>query len=425
VDSAAYKRYALASLTLVYAVNLLDRGFIFMLLEPIRLELAMSDTQVGFVTGIAFAFFYATLGIPIARWADRGNRVTITSLAIGLWAVTTMLCSYVTSYVQFLIARIAAGVGDAGCQPPIYSLIGDYFPQPAERTRALYVFEVASPIASLLSFAAAGWLNETIGWRRTLLLVGLPGLALALLVRLTIEEPRLATRNLIQRQAVQMPLMAVLGMMWKQDSCRNLMLAMILLFTMGGGVVGWQPAFMIRVHEIGTTELGVWMALIHGLGSTCGLLLGIFVLGKWFVGNERGQVHLAALAIVLQIPFYIAFLTLPDAHLALIALIPVSLLFSAFVPASFALLQRLVPSETRATVMFVMLFFASLIGAGVGPLTVGVLSDYLKPTMGEEALGRAMLIMSFIGVWVAWHFVRVGRYIDRDLNGGGGPNAVA
>ena len=140
VNQQTYKRYALAAMTTAFGVNLLDRGLMFIFLQPIKEDLNLSDTQLGFVTGIAFALFYSVLGVPIARWADRGNRVTIASLAMALWGLTTMACSFVTNFFQLVLARIAAGVGDAGCQPPIYSLIGDYFPDPpSERERCTFL----------------------------------------------------------------------------------------------------------------------------------------------------------------------------------------------------------------------------------------------------------------------------------------------
>jgi MFS family permease len=167
--SDAYKRYVLGTLTLVYTLNYLDRGLIILLLQPIKEDLHISDTQLGFVTGIAFALFYATLGLPIARCADRGNRVTITSIAIGLWGGTVMLCLFVTNFVHLVFARIAAAIGESGCMPPTYSLVGDYFPAPAERTRAMATYWLASPVALLISLVAGGWLNERYGWRVTFL----------------------------------------------------------------------------------------------------------------------------------------------------------------------------------------------------------------------------------------------------------------
>src|ERR1700677_3032404 len=149
--SEAYKRDVLGALTFVYALNYLDRGLILLLLQPIKDDLHLSDTQLGLLTGLAFGLFYATLGLPMARWADRGNRPTITAIAIAMWGATVMSCVLVTNFVQLVLARIAAAVGEAGCMPTTYSLLGDYFPAPAERTRAMSIYWLASPLAALAS----------------------------------------------------------------------------------------------------------------------------------------------------------------------------------------------------------------------------------------------------------------------------------
>jgi MFS family permease len=165
----AYKRYVLATLTAVYTLNLVDRVLMILLLEPIKQDLRLSDTQLGFLTGIAFGLFYAIVGLPLARLADRGNRVTLASISIGLWALTVMSCLFVTHYFQLVLARVAAAIGESGCKPPTYSLVGDYFPRPAERTRAMAVYWLGSPLASLLAFILGGrspacysrsWCNE-------------------------------------------------------------------------------------------------------------------------------------------------------------------------------------------------------------------------------------------------------------------------
>src|ERR1700733_313850 len=170
--SEAYKRYVLGALTFVYALNYLDRGLILLLLQPIKDDLHLSDTQLGFLTGIAFGLFYATLGVPIARWSDRGNRVTITSMAIALWGMTVMSCLFVSNFAQLLAARVAAAVGESGCMPPTYSLIGDYFPAATERTRAMAIYMLAGPLAAIVSFVLGGWLNELYGWRVTFFVMG-------------------------------------------------------------------------------------------------------------------------------------------------------------------------------------------------------------------------------------------------------------
>jgi MFS family permease len=416
VCGAAYKRYVLGSLTLVCTMNFLDRCLVLLLLQPIKEDLRLTDTQLGFVTGIAFGLFYATLGLPIARWADRGNRTTITSIAIGLWGLTVMACLFVTNFLQLVLARIAAAVGESGCMPPTYSLAGDYFPGAAQRTRAMTIYWLASPLAALISFIAGGWLNERYGWRMTFFLFGLPALLVAVLVKLTIAEPR-ARSGRTEARPKRTPRMAeVLSTLWHQQSTRHLSLAIILLWTLGLGLGPWYAAFMIRSHGMGTAELGVWMGLIFGLSGIAGIFLGGYVSTRWFADNECGQMRLSAIMIASLVPCYLLFLLLPDKYHALLAMIPLQIVFAFFFGPAFALMQRLVCDDVRATTLAVVLLLANLIGMGIGPQVVGILSDLMMPRFGSDSLRYAMLIVSFIALWAAFHFWQVGRTVKADLS---------
>src|SRR5688500_12783235 len=185
-DQYRQRNYLLALLTTILAFNYIDRLALGLLLEDIKADLALTDTQLGFLTGIAFALFYAVMGIPIARWADRGNRVTIISLTTALWSVAVALCGAAGSFVQLLVIRAGVAVGEAGCHPPALSLIADYFTR-AERPRAVARYMLGWPLALLIGYFAAGWLNEFWGWRATFVILGLPGLVLAALARFTLK----------------------------------------------------------------------------------------------------------------------------------------------------------------------------------------------------------------------------------------------
>ncbi len=413
--SRAYKRYVLVAVSAVYMLNLADRGLMTLLLQPIKQDLRLSDTQLGFLTGIAFGLFYAVLGLPVARWADRGNRVTVASLAIGLWGLTVMSCVMVTNYVQLACARVAAAVGESGCKPPTYSLLGDYFPEPAERTRAMSVYIAGNSLASLLSFAVGGWLNERFGWRITFFLVGIPGLLLALLVKLTVIEPRIQMSGDRAQQPPQPSIKAVLVTLWQRRSCRHLSAALVLLYMLGLGLAPWYAAFMMRSHGMGTQELGLWLGSIAALGGVAGILLGGYVASRAFATNERAQMRMSAATVAALLPFFVAFLTLPQKHQALVALVPLTMAFSAFLGPTYVIMQRLVPDQMRATMLAVVMLLANLIGMGVGPQVVGALSDLLAPAVGGDSLRYAMLAMSFIALWAAYHFWQVGQTIREDL----------
>jgi MFS family permease len=411
-----HRQFALFVLTLVYTLNFLDRGLIILLLQPIKDDLRLTDTQLGFLTGIAFGLFYATVGIPIARRADRSNRVTITSVAIGLWGLTVMLCVLVTNFAQLLLARIAAAVGEAGCGPPTYSLLGDYFPGRAERGRAMAIYWLANPLSALIGFMVGGWLNARLGWRLTFLVAGVPGLLAAILVRYALVEPRVAGPNRPPAAEVAAPKMSeVLLWMWSQRSSRHLCIAIVLFLMMGFGLGPWYGAFMMRSHAIGTSELGVWLGLIFGVGGIVGAALGALVGGHALFANERAQMRLTGTSMILLVPCSALFLLTPGKYQALLALCPIAVAFNFFFGPSFALMQRLVSDRMRATVLAVVMLLANIIGMGIGPQAVGLLSDLLHARLGTDSLRYSMLIVSLVAAWSGFHFWKVSQTVNADL----------
>jgi MFS family permease len=412
--SPGRKAYTLGVLTAVYSLNLIDRGLIHILAEPIKRDLHLSDTQLGMVTGIAFALFYATLGLPMGRWADRGDRAKISSLAIALWGTTVMACLFVTSFPQLVVARVAAAIGEAGCKPPTYSLVGDYFPGPTERTRAMTIYWTSGPIAAVTSYVLGGWLNDQVGWRMTFFLMGIPGLVVAGLVFLTLRDPRTSVTGKIVLPPSP-PIRAVASLLWRKRSARHLTIALTLLYTLSFGLSPWYAAFLIRSHGFTTGELGIRLGLIIGASGLAGILFGGFIAVRYFSENERGQMRCTAVAMATLLPCFVAFLLVPTPNGALVALFPLMMIFNFFFAPTYALLQRLVPDAMRATAMSVVLLAANLIGMGIGPQLVGILSDLFKPTMGTDSLRYAMLALSTVAIWSAWHFWQVGRTVERDL----------
>ena len=265
--------YAVGLLTLVYTFNFIDRQLLAILQESIKLDLSLSDSQLGLLTGFAFAVFYVTAGIPIARWADRSNRRNIIALAIGLWSLMTALSGMAQNYAQLLVARIGVGVGEAGGSPPAHSIISDIFPA-HKRASALSFYSTGVNIGILFGFLAGGWLNEFFGWRVAFMVVGVPGLLIALLVRTTLAEP---IRGLAEQRTVAdepVPLGTVLSLLWSRSSFRHMALAGALNAFAGYSTSSWTASFMIRSHNMTTGELGTWLALIMGLGGAIGVLFG-------------------------------------------------------------------------------------------------------------------------------------------------------
>jgi predicted MFS family arabinose efflux permease len=248
----------------------------------------------------------------------------------------------------------------------------------------------------------------------TFMLMGIPGILLALVVKFTIVDPRAArTRGLAARPLP--PLRTVFETLWRQHSFRHLCIAVILLYVLGLGMAPWYGAFLVRSHGMGTVELGVWLGISFGAGGFVGAILGGDVCSRWFRGDERSQMRMIAIAIGCIVPCFVAFLTLPGKFQAVAALVPLIMAISFFLGPTYALMQRLVADEMRATMMSIVMLLANLIGFGIGPQLVGILSDVLAPTFGRNSLRYAMLIMSFVALWSAFHFWRVGRTVKDDL----------
>lgn len=412
MSSLAYRRYALAVMTATYCVSLFDRGLMAIFAQSIKLDLGLTDSQLGFVMGIAFGVLYATLGVPLARWADYGNRVNLLSVAMAVWSATMAASFVVGNFAQLVALRVLAAVGDAGCKPPVYSLIADYFPDGAERTRALYRFELAVPIASVISFVLAGWLNEAIGWRFAFFLAALPGLCLAILLKTTLVEPRTSVDR-EKREPVE-SLRTVLALLWRQPSSRHLGVSIVLFFVMAQGLAAWTISFMIRTHHMGTTELGLWNGLIMGLGIP-GLMVGSWLVERWFSGDDRGQLRLAALGVLSSCLMSVLLLLAPVKYGAIAAQCAQAAISNAFLVLPYIVLQRLVPDSMRATAMMAILMIANLCGMGIGIQLVGVVSDLLAPRFGEESLRYAMLTVTVLGPWSAWHLWRAGQTVAPDV----------
>jgi predicted MFS family arabinose efflux permease len=292
--------------------------------------------------------------------------------------------------------------------------VGDYFPEPAERTRAMSIYWMGSPLAVILSLILGGRLNDLVGWRMTFFLMGIPGLILALVVKATLKEPRLLASSNSARPSAP-SIRGVLRLMWTRRAVRHLSIALVLVYALSYGLSPWEAAFLSRNHGMGTAELGFWLGLILSVGGIAGLVVGGYVATRWFAGNERGQANASAAAIAAVVPCFVAFLTVPGKYQALAAFVPIAVTFICFLGPIFALMQRLVPAQMRATMLAVIMLVANLIGMGLGPQIVGILSDWLQPVFGNDSLRYAMLMLSFLGLWAAYHFRAAGTTVARDL----------
>lgn len=415
-----YKHYVLSILLVVMAFNFVDRLALAVVTQDIKTELALSDTQLGLLTGIAFALFYSVMGIPIARWADRGNRVTIISLTTALWSVAVMLCGFIGNFFHLMLIRIGVAVGEAGCIPPAHSLIADYFSR-AERPRAVAIYMMGAPLSAVFGYFLAGWLNEIYGWRAMFVILGLPGLGLAALAWFTLREPRLAKpaapdpRTSVTTQLPQPRLAEVFRVLWMSTSYRHLLMCFSVMSFFSAGSLQWNPTFFIRSYGLQTGELGTWFAVIYGLGGIFGVLCGGELASRFAPNNERLQLKLSGLAYLGFGVFSAAVYLSSNYHWAFAFLTIGAIGGYLTTGPLFATLQTLVPGRMRATSLAIMYLFSNLIGVGLGPLIVGVLSDALRPLFGEESLRYALLALCPGYLWAALHIWRASRSIAEDL----------
>ena len=409
----SYKKYLLGVLMVILASNFLDRVALGIVLQDIKVDLQLSDTQLGFLGGIAFAIFYAVMGIPIARWADRGDRVTIITVTTALWSVTVALCGLVTSFAQLLLVRVGVAVGEAGCFPPAQSLLSDYFAR-SERPRAIGIYTMGAALSVVLGYFAAGWLNELYGWRATFVLIGLPGVGLALLAWFTVKEPR----RFQSPQCVALPqeqsLLTTWRFLWANTTFRRMLLCLAVSHFFMYGVMQWQPAYFIRSFGLHTGQIGSWFALV-AVGGLIGNYLGGMLATRFAPRNEARQMRGMAVlwcgygalsaGVYLVSNYYLSFLLIGLA----------SLLLAATNGPYFATIQTLVPPQMRATSVAIIQLVTNLIGMGLGPLIAGALSDAMHPWLGEESLRYSLLALSPGFLWCVWQMLRASKSVAADL----------
>lgn len=416
VFSEATRRYALSVLVVVYTFNFIDRQILSILLEPIRLELGLSDSQLGLLTGFAFAAFYATLGIPIARYADRSNRRNLIAMALTVWSGMTALSGIAQNFWHLLLARIGVGVGEAGCSPPAHSMIADYYPAD-RRSTALGIYSLGIPVGILFGFLAGGWINEFFGWRMAFFVVGIPGLLIAVLVRLTLREPDrgMSDGRTLASAGAQPGVMETFVYLWGKRSFRHLAFGGSLTAFVGYGVITWVPAFLIRSHGMQTGEIGTYLGLILGIPGGIGIALGGYLADRFGARDTRWFLWIVAVALLAVVPFSLGVYLAPGPYAALLLLILPVALGNFYQATTFAQTQGLVTLRMRAVAAAVLLFILNIIGLGLGPQFTGILSDQLRPQFGDESLRWSLLICSTVNIWAAYHYYVAGKYLKQDL----------
>jgi predicted MFS family arabinose efflux permease len=409
-----HARYALGLLVLLYVINYVDRQVLAVLLEPIKRDLGASDTAMGLLTGLAFALFYTTAGVPIARLADRGTRRDVIALGVAMWSVMTAFCGLARSFAQLAAARVGVGIGEAALSPAAHSLISDYFP-PERRATALSIYNIGGNVGVMLGFIAGGWIGEALGWRAAFLVVGLPGLAAALLTRLTLREPPRGLSDAIADEAAAPPLRESISVLYSNATFRHLSLACAFYAFAAYGFTVWGATFLIRVHGMSLAETGLWMGLVQGIGGGLGTYLGGYLSDRFGKRDARVLVWIPALGGFLAVPGLVLFLFAPDQVWALAGYAPAMAFSLFFVGPSYSVAQGLARLRMRAQAAALLMLNMNLIGLGSAPLVVGVLTDVLAARYGDDAIRYSLLVTGLTSFWAVSHSLLAARSIRSDL----------
>ena len=405
------------TLLVVYTLNFLDRQIVNILAEPIKRDLGLSDTQIGLMTGLAFALLYTVLGIPIARYADnpKTSRTGLISVSLAFWSGMTALCGLAQNFGQLLLARVGVGVGEAGCTPAAHSLISDTVPA-SKRSSAIAFYGLGIPIGSLLGMAIGGVLADAFGWRMAFLVVGIPGVLMALILPLLIKEPRKSASPSAQAAAVnRLPAREAFKEIARSAAFLQLLLGASLVAFLSYGKTVWAAIFFIRTHGLTPGETGLWLGILAGVSAMAGTWVGGFLADRFGEKDPRHLVTAPALGLIVGAPILFFGYAAQDWRLGLLLITIATFLNNFYYGPTYACVQALVRPQARAMATAVMLFAQNLIGLGLGPLFFGMLSDAFQPVAGSESVRWVLFGAAWLGLVPAYFFWRARKLLHVEL----------
>lgn len=414
VATLGQRWYVLIIMMLAYTINIADRYVMSTVLEPIRLELKLTDGGVAFLTGVSLALFYVTMGIPLSWIADRYNRKNLLAISMTVWSAMTAFCGMSQGYMQLLLARIGVGIGEAGGTPSCNAIVADYFPAD-RRAMAMTVFALGAPIGAWLGADMAGAVAAAYGWRSAFFVLGIPGVILALIIFLTIKEPARGRLDAVSDDPAP-PIMETVKFLWSQKAAVHAMMGSGVSALWGWGLMWFTPTFIQRAYGLDVGEAGAVVGPIHlvmGIGAS--LLTAWLVARPAYVDPRKILRLLAVVTALATIPSIIAYWT----HSLSLA----TAMWWMFIPAiyfyigpAFSLAQNLAPPKMRAMFIAISLLIANVFNLIVAPQGVGFLSDYFAGPAGADAasLRMALLVLAPTGFWAAYHYWAAEKYVIAD-----------
>lgn len=415
--SNGYRYYVVWLLFAVYVLNFVDRQILSILNEELKAEFNLTDTELGILGGFAFAVLYSTLGIPIARWADRGNRVNIISLAILVWSAFTAVTAYAKVTWHLVVARIGVGIGEAGCSPPAYSLIADYFDQ-KRRATALSIYSMGVYGGSFAGLFIGGMVAEQYGWRTAFLVCGIPGIVLALIVKLTLREPPRGFSDPPGAVKPELPpATQVLRNLWSKSAFRWLSIGAAFHTFAAYGVGHFYASFLVRSHGLGLSEVGQVLGVIVAVGGLGGTFLGGYLSDRYVnrTGDIRYYLWIPALLLAINIPVGQMVYAMTERMPVLITMVFYIALSASYLAPNLAATHRLVTVRERALASALFLLIINLIGMGFGPPLAGLLSDALKAFFMDQGsdvrqatadgLRWSLRILILVNIFAVWFYI--------------------
>ena len=404
-------RTTLTLLMLAYTLSICDRMILSILFPDIKAEFGLSDAQLGLLGGISFALFYATMGLPTARLSDQYSRKRIIIASLVIFSIMTALGGMAAGFISLLLFRIGVGIGEAGVNPASHSIIADYFP-PQRRALAMATLMLGGSLGMMLGFVGGGFIAEAYGWRVALVSVGVPGLFLALVMAKLLKEPARGTFEK-QKPAPPPPIFTTAAAMWSNPAMRHLIAGSVVAGLMSYGLTQWLPTFFIRTHDLSQSETGMLMAGVFGILGAIGALVAGKLFDRLAVRGFQYGMWMLAIVPFFTMPFFIMGLLTDDLTTAMLLFIIPGFAANYVLGPTLAMVQTLSPVNMRAVSAAIKMLFINLIGMGLGPLLVGVLSDLLSPHYGDDSLSVALAYFTLVGLWGSVHFWLCGRALAK------------
>lgn len=411
-----YRYYVLIMLMLTYMFNITDRLVMSILIEDIKAEFVLTDTQIGLLAGTAFTIFYVLLGIPAGRLADRTNRKTMISIAVSLWSVMAALCGVATGFWTLFLARLGVGVGEAGGNPPAISIITNYF-EPHELSRAMGIFSVGAVLGPVVGFVAGGMLAEAYGWRWTFIILGLPGVLLGLIIYLTVREPsrsRFAQDRAAREKAeAQEPFTTTMTSLFGNRVFMRSALANALAVTASYAFAIWLAPILIRNFEIPVSEAGIYLGLVWIAGGIPGMIIGGYVTDRLAKTNPQWRAWYCAIVVALSLPLLCYSILTQNLLVALVVYAIGYGVHSSTQGPVIAMMQSAVSPTERGTASSIASLSATFLGYFIGPAVAGAISDNLAAEHGAMSLNYAVIGITVISLTLAVAaYLWAGRAVD-------------